>query len=71
MIHAEDQAWIIKDWLPRAMAAGLRAAAHKSPVGHFGKVSVDNVISGIAVKISLQTFESLDEARGWLKDVRV
>jgi hypothetical protein len=71
MIHAEDQVWVIKDWLPRAMTSGLRAIAHKSPVAHFGKVSVDNVRSGIAAKISLQTFESLDEARGWLKDVRV
>jgi hypothetical protein len=71
MIHAEDQAWVIRDWLPRAMTAGLRAVAHKSPVAHFGKVSVDNVGTGIAAKISLRTFESLDEAREWLKDVRV
>jgi hypothetical protein len=71
MIHAEDQAWVIKDWLPRAMSAGLRAVAHKSPVAYFGKLSVDNVRSGVAAKISLATFESLDEARGWLRGVGV
>ena len=27
IIHAEDQKWIIEDWLPRARAAGLKAAA--------------------------------------------
>ncbi len=71
MIHAENQAWVIDDWLPRAIAVGLRAVAHKSPIAHFGKVSVDNVKSGMAGRILLRTFESLEDARGWLKDLHV
>jgi hypothetical protein len=71
MIHAEDQAWVIEDWLPRATDAGLRAVAHKSPFAHFGKVSVDNVASRIRAKILLRTFERVEEAREWLRAVRV
>lgn len=71
MIHSEDQAWIIEDWLPRAMAAGLRVVAHKRPVAYFGKLSVDNVKTGLAARICLRTFECLKEARGWLQEVPV
>jgi hypothetical protein len=28
-IHADDQTWITRNWMPRAIAAGLKAAAGK------------------------------------------
>jgi hypothetical protein len=50
MIHAEDQAWVVEDWMPRAMAAGLRVAASKSPASYFGKISVDNLIKSVRAR---------------------
>lgn len=70
MVHSEDQSWLIGNWLPRAMAAGLRVVAHKSPVAHFGKVSVNNVKAGMAAKIPFRTFDCLEEARDWLRQVQ-
>ena len=39
VIHAEDQKWIIEDWMPRARAAGLKAAASTVSLAFFGKLS--------------------------------
>jgi hypothetical protein len=48
IIHAEDQKRIIEDWLPRAKAAGLKAAAAKVPFSFFGKLSIGIVQSRLA-----------------------
>jgi|SRR5579872_291369 len=70
-IHAEDQAWIIKDWLPRAMAAGLKGSANKQPLSHFGRVSVSNVQAGLPAGLITTSFDTLDEARAWLHGVEL
>lgn len=66
LIPANDQAWIREDWLPRAAAAGLKAAASKSPYAFFGKQSVANVQSGAPPGMALRSFNSLTEAKNWL-----
>jgi hypothetical protein len=68
-IHEEDQAWIINDWMPRAIAAGLQAAAGKRSSSYFGKLSVDNIQSNVADDLAIQSFDDLSEARQWLKNV--
>ena len=69
MIHAEDQVWVIEDWMPRAVAAGLRAATSKSPTAYFGKMGVDNVIrSVVPVAITIRSLDDLDAARAWIKN---
>lgn len=35
VIPVDDQAWLRDDWLPRALAVGLKAAASKCPKGFF------------------------------------
>ena len=70
-IHAEDQEWIIKEWLPRAMAAGLKATANKQPLSHFGKVSVGNVQAGLPAGLITRSFDTLEDARAWLHGVNL
>jgi hypothetical protein len=66
-IHAENQVWIAKDWMPRAMAAGLRAAADKCSNWHFANVSISKIHSIAPAGLALRSFDSLAEARQWLK----
>lgn len=71
LIPVDDQAWIREDWMPRAIGAGLQAAASKCPKGFFGKQSVANVISGAPPGIDLRSFDTLDEAKTWLRTVQI
>jgi hypothetical protein len=70
-IHADDQRWIQEHWLPRAKAAGLKAAANKRPASYFGQLSVRNVQRGLRQSLALRSFDSMVEARCWLKGVPV
>lgn len=69
MIQCEDQAWIVNDRMPRAIAAGLRAAASKSPAAHFGRVSVDSGKEALSANITIRSFEDFAEAREWIAGV--
>ncbi len=64
-IHTEDQRWIIEDWIPRARAAGVRAAASKSPAACFGRLAVKQI--GSYVPWKLRVFDDMPEARHWLQ----
>ena len=64
-IHPRDQEWILKDWMPRAFRAGLKAAASKRPSGYFGRVSTATIQSQ-AVELAHQDFDDLASAREWL-----
>jgi hypothetical protein len=65
-IHSDDQKWIVENWMPRAVAAGLRVSASKRPTSYFGRLSVDNIRSAANAHI-MRTFDDLREARNWLK----
>lgn len=71
VIGIDDQAWIREDWMPRAAAVGLKAAASKYPNGFFGRQSVANIMSGAPREIAVRSFEKLDEARAWLQTVQI
>jgi hypothetical protein len=68
-VPAEDQDWIIWDWMPRAIAAGLRFVASKSPDGYYGRTSVNRIQTTISQKLKVRSFDSLADARAWLRDV--
>jgi hypothetical protein len=70
-VHAEDQKWIIEDWMPRAKGAGLRAAAAKRPTAYFGQIAVSALHSSMPPEIKSRSFDELGEARGWLKGVAI
>lgn len=71
VIPVDDQDWLREDWMPRALAAGLKAAASKCPDGFFGKQSVANVMSRAPSGITLRSFDELNEARAWLQTVPI
>ena len=68
IIHAEDQKWIIEDWLPRARAAGLKAAAAKVSLAFFGKLSIAAIHLKLAGEIAVKTFPDIQLARTWLRN---
>jgi len=68
-IHGDDRSWIAENWMPRAIAAGLRAVASKSPLAHFGRVSVDAVLSVAPAPLIWRSFDDMAAARRWLKSV--
>lgn len=65
-IAAIDQHWIIHDWMPRAMAAGLKSAASIKPCGYFGQASVNRILSLVPAGLAIRSFESLREGKAWL-----
>jgi hypothetical protein len=69
-IKPEDQTWIARDWMPRAVAAGLRLAANKSPEAYFGRLAVETIKASQSL-LAIRSFEHFEEARRWLKNARV
>ena len=68
IIHAEDQRWIVEQWLPRAMAAGLEAVASVISMTFFGQVAIGAIQSMLARKVQVRNFRDVHSARRWLKD---
>jgi hypothetical protein len=68
-IHAEDRAWIVEDWMPRAIAAGLKFAVSKNPVFYFGKISVSSVQAIAPAGLVTRSFDKIDDAKRWLQNV--
>jgi hypothetical protein len=68
IVHAEDQRWIVEDWLPRARAAGLQAAATTVSMTFFGRVAIGAVQSRLARDIRVKNFGTIHSARSWLKN---
>lgn len=69
-IEPEDQVWIAHDWLPRAVAAGLKLAANKSPEAYFGRLAVETIKASQSL-LAMRSFDHFEEARRWLKNARV
>ena len=66
-LPTEDMKWAYEDWLPRALAAGLRWMAFVTPKKVIAKTIMKNVTSRVDEHaLSIAHFETLDEARDWL-----
>jgi hypothetical protein len=70
MVHVEDQMWVAHDWMPRAIAAGLKVGAHKVAQSHFGKIAVEQITDAKPRNFPIHAFDDLDTARSWLKTYR-
>lgn len=66
-ISSDDQEWIIWDWIPSAITAGLRFAASKSPNGFYGRTSANRIQAVISPKLRVRSFDNLTDAREWLR----
>ena len=69
-IEPEDQVWIARDWMPRAVAAGLKLAANKSPDAYFGRLAIETIKASQSV-LAIRSCEHFEEARRWLKNARL
>lgn len=70
LIGADDQRWLLSDWIPRALQAGLRTVALVTPMFYFNRVAVASVGQELDPnQLTLQYFDDRDAARDWLKGV--
>ncbi len=70
VVHAEDQKWIVEDWMPRARAAGLKAVATNASLSFFGRLTIGSVQARMASEIATKTFPTIHLARNWLRNLR-
>jgi hypothetical protein len=66
-IAAEDRLWILENWMPRAIAAGLRVAAAKKSANYFARVAVAEIETAIGQRMQIKMFDTLADAKAWLQ----
>jgi SpoIIAA-like len=67
-VPTEDVKWTNEDWMPRVLSAGLRCMAFVTPKKVVVQMAVKNVVSNVDENaLSVGHFETLDEARAWLR----
>lgn len=65
---SDSVAWLEKEWLPRALKAGVRFIAHVAPANSFGEVAGEVMKAGkIGEQLEVGTFYNREAALGWLK----
>jgi hypothetical protein len=70
LIGADDQQWLTTNWIPRALAAGLRTVALVTPIFYFNRVAVETVAQKLDPQsIVVQHFDTGDAARQWLAGI--
>ena len=62
----EANEWIANDWMPRALAAGLRCFAHVVSPNIFGAMSAKDLETRME-GFSMRLFQDIEDARAWLK----
>jgi hypothetical protein len=68
-IAAIDQHWIVHNWMPRAITAGLKNAASVKPRAYFGQTSVNRILSIVPTELAIQSFDDFESARIWLRNI--
>jgi hypothetical protein len=73
LIDADDQAWLARNWIPRALQAGVRKIALVMPRFYFNRVAVDTVAQRLAGEfarelVSIEYFDTRDATRTWLAE---
>jgi len=67
VLRPEDQERADKEWLPRALAAGLKRFAIVLPTSVLAAMNVQGRLSKVAsATLDIAYFEGVDEARAWI-----
>lgn len=66
-IASDDRVWILQNWMPRAVSAGLRVVAAKRSDNYFARVAVAEIENTTDKPMQLKLFDALSEARAWLQ----
>jgi hypothetical protein len=68
-IKQSDQDWIVGEFFPRALAAGLRRIALVIPKNGLAITTVDQLMQRLtAAKVEVAYFPTVAEARSWLME---
>jgi hypothetical protein len=66
-ISIEDKAWLDRDWVPRALAAGLERLAVVLPYEGFAKTTVEDIVDRVPeTQMKRAYFKTVWEAGQWL-----
>jgi len=67
LIGREDQKWLEKNFLPRAVARGFNAIALVKPKNYFNAVAVETISRHADQRrLRIRIFDDVEEARVWL-----
>jgi hypothetical protein len=66
-IAAEDRLWILENWMPRAIGAGLRVAAAKRSANYFARVALAEIENAMGQRMQIKMFDTLADAKAWLQ----
>lgn len=67
VIQQTDQDWISENWLPRALAAGLRRTAMVMPKSGLATMNVDDMAARAPdSQIDFRFFSTIEKATEWL-----
>jgi hypothetical protein len=59
--------YLAQEWLPQAVALGLRRFAHVLAPGIFAQMSAEQLHVRVGTRFEMQLFNDLDSARQWLR----
>ncbi|MFB9865142.1 hypothetical protein EFA69_00760 [Rufibacter immobilis] len=69
---ADAVTWLEKEWLPRAVKAGLRYLAHVAHKHSYGETAGEAMqVSKIGEMLEVGVFSSREEALAWLKNCQL
>jgi hypothetical protein len=68
VMSPDDQAWVLSEWMPKSLKAGLKYSAVVMPQRALSKMTLRHIAKDASV-IERQRayFETLEEATAWLK----
>jgi hypothetical protein len=66
-VPAEDRLWILENWMPRAVDAGLRAVASKRSRNYFARIAVAEIENAMGERLQIKVFDALADAKAWLQ----
>jgi hypothetical protein len=69
VVTQPDQDWIVQEFFPRALAAGLKRIALVIPKSGLGMTTLDQLVHRLpAANLEVAYFATVDEARSWLME---
>jgi hypothetical protein len=72
LIGKDDQDWMDKSFLPKAIIEGMRVVAVVQPRHYFNKVAVDSIIFKMnQQQVKVNYFSTIEEAKEWLQNVQL
>jgi hypothetical protein len=70
VVTADDQKWLVEDWMPRAAAAGRRWTAIVMPKSALGRTIAENIDNYARSRhVNIEHFETFEDAAAWLSTV--